>query len=132
MSHIVRFCLHTPLARCLFIAALCIFGPTHMVHADPFMEEPDTDERAVTEALTPDAPGDDALRGYVLSKPKTARPPRKPSLQMMITFKTSSSQLTDTAQVALDKVARELQSEQLAKRPVQIPLQGDVNFFGDL
>ncbi|SAK73202.1 hypothetical protein AWB79_04195 [Caballeronia hypogeia] len=80
MSHIVRFSLHTPLARCLFIAALCVFGLTHMVHAAPVMGEPDIDERAVTQALTPDARRDDALRGYALSKPKTARPPRKPSL----------------------------------------------------
>lgn len=50
---------------------------------------------------------------------------------MMITFKSSSSQLTDTAQVVHDKVARALQSEQLAKRPVQIPLQGEVSIFGD-
>ncbi|HEX7936810.1 MAG TPA: OmpA family protein [Paraburkholderia sp.] len=88
---------------------------------DPVMKERDINEKSVTKALMPDQTGDNIVtRGFVLSNkqpgaaPKSSAPARRPSAQILITFTTNSSTLTDSAQAALDKVARALQSDQLA------------------
>ncbi|WP_109477190.1 OmpA family protein [Paraburkholderia sp. C35] len=87
---------------------------------DPVVKEQDIDENSVTKALTPDDNGDNIVtRGFVLSNKagaaaKPAAPAKAASLNMLITFTTNSSTLTDTAQAALDKVAHALQSDRLA------------------
>lgn len=109
-------------ARTAVAMALCAIACVRVAHAvDPVVKEQDIDEQSVTKALAPDDNGDNIVtRGFVLSNKqsgaaaKPARPAKHPSLQMLITFTTNSSTLTDTAQAALDKVAHALQSEQLA------------------
>ncbi|RAR57586.1 outer membrane protein OmpA-like peptidoglycan-associated protein [Paraburkholderia unamae] len=85
------------------------------------MKEKDINEQSITHALTPPASTGDVLtRGFVLSNQKPgaaaspARPAKPPSAQMLITFGTNSTTLTDSARAALDKVARALQSDKLA------------------
>lgn len=103
------------------VIALCVIACASVAHAeDPVIKEQDIDENSVTKALTPEDNNDNIVtRGFVLSnKPgaaaKPAAPAKAASLQMLITFTTNSSTLTDTAQAALDKVAHALQSDRLA------------------
>jgi outer membrane protein OmpA-like peptidoglycan-associated protein len=91
-------------------------------HADgPVMNEQDITEQSVTNALAPgNESGDDSVltRGFVLSNKAPGAPHPSPAkqhaAQMLITFTTNSATLTKTAQAALDRVARALQSEKLA------------------
>ncbi|MEM5386196.1 OmpA family protein [Paraburkholderia phymatum] len=109
-------------ARRALTMALSAIACVHVAHAaDPVVKEQDIDEQSVTKALAPEDNGDNIVtRGFVLSNKqpgaavKPAGPAKHPSLQMLITFTTNSSTLTDSAQAALDKVAHALQSEQLA------------------
>ncbi|MGA9917829.1 OmpA family protein [Paraburkholderia sp.] len=109
-------------ARNAWIAALFVVALGRVAYAqEPVMKERDVDENSVTKALTPQAPDDDVVtRGFVLmnkqpgAAPRPASPARKPSAQILITFATNSSTLTESAEAALDKVAHALQSEQLA------------------
>ncbi len=108
-------------ARGAWIAALCAIACVNVARAqDPVVKEQDIDENSVTKALAPEDNGDNIVtRGFVLSnKPgaaaKPAAPAKAASLQMLITFNTNSSTLTDSAQAALDKVAHALQSDRLA------------------
>jgi outer membrane protein OmpA-like peptidoglycan-associated protein len=109
-------------AREALVVALGVIACMRVVHAaDPVVKEQDIDEQSVTRALTPEDNGDNVVtRGFVLSNKqpgaaaKPAGPAKHPSLQMLITFTTNSSTLTESAQAALDKVAHALQSEQLA------------------
>ncbi|MBN3761820.1 OmpA family protein [Burkholderia sp. Ac-20365] len=117
---IVSFLKRQP-ARGAWWIALCVMACAGVARAeDPVVKEQDIDENSVTKALTPDDNGDNIVtRGFVLSKPgaaqaKPAAPAKPASLQMLITFTTNSSTLTDSAQAALDKVAHALQSERLA------------------
>jgi len=107
-------------ARGAWVVALCVVACASVAHAeDPVVKEQDIDENSVTKALTPEDNDNIVTRGFVLSnKPgaaaKPAAPAKAASLQMLITFTTNSSTLTDTAQAALDKVAHALQSDRLA------------------
>ncbi len=106
----------------LVLATLCILTPGRRANAEgPVMNEQEINEQAVTKALTPDESGDNIVtRGFVLSNkqpgvaPKAPGPPKKASAQILITFASNSSTLTDTAETALDKVAKALQSDQLS------------------
>jgi outer membrane protein OmpA-like peptidoglycan-associated protein len=118
---IVSFLTGRPAARRAWLVALGISACAGVAHAgDPVVKEQDIDENSVTKALTPDENSDNIVtRGFVLSnKPgaaaKPAGPAKAASLQMLITFTTNSSTLTDSAQAALDKVAHALQSDRLA------------------
>lgn len=88
--------------------------------AGPVMTEKDINEQSVTKALLPpETTGDVLTRGFVLSNkqpgaPSHAAPAKKSAAQMLITFTSNSATLTKTAQAALDRVARALQSEQLS------------------
>lgn len=124
MSAFVSCSLRARLRFGLCVAVLLGMTLGRVAYAeDPVMKERDINEDSVTKALMPDQDqsGDNIVtRGFVLSNkqpgaaPKHSTPARKPSAQMLITFTTNSSTLTDSAQAALDKVARALQSEQLA------------------
>jgi outer membrane protein OmpA-like peptidoglycan-associated protein len=113
--HLSRWC-----ARAC--ATACVAGFTASAYAQTVLKEQDINEQAITNALTPDN-SDDAIvtRGFVLSnKPganaatSASASARKPAASMLITFASNSSTLTAAAMEALDKVARALQSEQLA------------------
>ena len=103
-------------AALCFLALLC----TATRAAEPVLNEKDVNEQSVTRALEPDEPSDNIVtRGFVLSNqaPSSAprpAPARKPAAQLLITFASNSATLTDSAKVALDKVAEALQSEKLA------------------
>ncbi|MFL9921637.1 OmpA family protein [Paraburkholderia fungorum] len=122
MSAFVSGSLRARFTRGVCVAVLLGMTLGRIAHAeDPVMKERNINENSVTRALMPDQSGDNIVtRGFVLSNkqpgvaPKPSAPARKPSAQMLITFTTNSSTLTGTAQAALDKVARALQSEQLA------------------
>jgi outer membrane protein OmpA-like peptidoglycan-associated protein len=109
-------------ARRMWLVGLSALMLGQLAHAaDPVLKEQDINEQSVTRALEPDEGSDDIVtRGFVLSNKapgaasKPATPARHPSAQMLITFATNSSTLTDTAQAALDRVAHALQSEKLA------------------
>jgi len=107
-------------ARGIVLAVFCAAFAQAAHAAGPVMNEQDINEQAVTKALTPDDTGDNIVtRGFVLSNkqpgpaPRPAGHAKKPSAQILITFMTNSATLTDTAEAALDKVARALQSEKL-------------------
>jgi outer membrane protein OmpA-like peptidoglycan-associated protein len=93
------------------------------------MEEQDINEQSVTMALAPD----DGIvtRGFVLSNkqpsvaPRHAGPAKTPVAQMMITFSSNSSTLTDSAQATLDRVARALQSERLSAHRFRVEGHAD-------
>ncbi|MGU7775885.1 OmpA family protein [Burkholderia sp. MR1-5-21] len=108
-------------ARCAWAAALGLVL-AHAAHAaGPVLNEQDINEQAITKALEPpESTGDVLTRGFVLSNKAAPGAPAKPAqakpraAQMLITFTSNSATLTKSAQDALDKVARALQSERLA------------------
>jgi outer membrane protein OmpA-like peptidoglycan-associated protein len=108
-------------ARALWLAGLFALS-AHPAHAqEDVLKEKDINEQSVTRALMPREDSDDIVtRGFVLSKPQhgaaAKRTPaaKSPAAEMLITFTTNSSTLTDTAQAALDRVAHALQSEPLS------------------
>ncbi|MBP0593969.1 OmpA family protein [Paraburkholderia sp. LEh10] len=122
MSGSIISILNARRARGALLVTLCVIACARVAHAaEPVLKEQDIDEQSVTRALAPEDNGDNIVtRGFVLSNKqpgaaaKPAGPARHPSLQMLITFTTNSSTLTQSAQTALDKVAHALQSEQLA------------------
>lgn len=85
----------------------------------PVMREQDIDEHAVTRALTPEEGSEPIVtRGFVLKQPGPAPRPAgasaTPSVQILITFASNSTTLTNNARSALDKVAHAMQSEKLS------------------
>jgi OmpA-OmpF porin, OOP family len=112
------------ISRCACALALLssVLAVTGAAHAQTdVMKEKDITEQSITNALTPPtSTGDVLTRGFVLSNQKPgaaaspAKPAKPPSAQMLITFATNSTTLTDSARSALDKVARALQSEKLS------------------
>lgn len=86
------------------------------------LKEKDINEQSITNALTPAQPADNIVtRGFVLQNNKQpgmatapAAPAKRPAAQMLITFASNSTTLTETARAALDRVAHALQSEPLS------------------
>jgi outer membrane protein OmpA-like peptidoglycan-associated protein len=108
-----------------FVAAgVCAIAFAHAAFAQTgVLREQDINEQSITNALTPPQPTDGIVtRGFVLqnghapgaSTAPTA-PAKRPAAQMLITFASNSTTLTDSARAALDRVARALQSESLAE-----------------
>lgn len=122
MSHLIRCAFSTRLARPVAFAVLCLVAAGRLAWAqEPVLKEQDINEQSVTKALEPQEGSDNIVtRGFVLSNKQPGapvRPPgpaKTPAAQMLITFTTNSSTLTETAQAALDKVAQALQSEKLS------------------
>lgn len=104
---------------CAIALACCTLAMAGTAHAQ-VMKEKDITEQSITNALTPpESTGDVLTRGFVLSNQHPgamsapARPAKPPSAQMLITFATNSTTLTNSARAALDKVAHALQSDKL-------------------
>ncbi|HEV3425607.1 MAG TPA: OmpA family protein [Paraburkholderia sp.] len=122
MLHFLQSSFRAPSIAGALLAALCVVTPGRAAYAaGPVMTEKDINEQEVTKALTPEAPSDNIVtRGFVLSNqqpgvaPKPPGPPKKAAAQILITFASNSSTLTDSAEAALDKVAQALQSERLS------------------
>jgi outer membrane protein OmpA-like peptidoglycan-associated protein len=96
-----------------------VLGPARTLAVEPVMDERDINETSVIDALTPDDTEEIVTRGFKLSNQQssTGNSPgsvRRPAAELLITFATNSSTLTDGARAALDKVAQALRSEQLA------------------
>ena len=126
-------------ARWTWLVGLSALMLGHLAHAaDPVMKEQDIDEQSVTRALEPDeGSGDIVTRGFVLQNKtpgaaaKPAAAAKHPSAQMLITFATNSSTLTDTAQAALDRVAHALQSDKLAAYRFRVEGHADITGSAD-
>ncbi|WP_432262251.1 OmpA family protein [Cupriavidus sp. TMH.W2] len=110
------------------IMALCILAAWPAARADDrIMNEQDINEETITNALTPAGEADrDQTLGImhrdVYAAPEAARPAKDPSAQLLITFKSNSSKLTEGARAALSKVARALRSERLS--PYKFRIEG--------
>jgi outer membrane protein OmpA-like peptidoglycan-associated protein len=122
MSRLTDFAFSARLVRSVGLAVLCVAAVGRLAYAEePVLKEQDINEQSVTKALEP-AEGSDNIvtRGFVLSNKqpgapgRPAGPAKTPAAQMLITFATNSSTLTESAQAALDKVAQALQSEKLS------------------
>ncbi|WP_207000310.1 OmpA family protein [Trinickia mobilis] len=130
MSRLIHFGLHRREACGVLIAALCVVGLVRTAYAgEPVMKEQDINQQSVTNALAPTEASDAIVtRGFVLSNkqpgvaPRPGAPAKRPAAQMLITFATNSSELTDSARTALDKVALALQSDRLA--PYKFRVEG--------
>lgn len=96
-----------------------VLGPAKALAVEPVMGERDINETSVIDALAPDDDAEIVTRGFKLSnhQPNTGSRPtavRRSTAELLITFATNSSTLTDSARTALDRVAHALQSERLA------------------
>lgn len=111
-----------PALALALLASSCacgLLGAATVLAVEPVIDEQDINETSLIDALTPDDDTQFVTRGFKLSKPssgKVNRPAatRRPVAELLITFATNSSTLTDSARTALDKVAQALQSEQLS------------------
>jgi outer membrane protein OmpA-like peptidoglycan-associated protein len=132
MSGLIHSAFRAHAPRGMFIAVLCFvaFGRIAFA-AGPVMKEQDINPQSITNALEPKDTGDNIVtRGFVLSNknpgaPAPASPAKRPSAQILITFNTNSSTLTDTARAALDKVAVALQSEKLSSYKFRVEGHAD-------
>ncbi|MGO4328743.1 OmpA family protein [Cupriavidus sp. 2TAF22] len=112
----------------LSLTALCILAAWPVAHAgDNLMREQDISVEAITNALTPqDASARTETLGIthrdVYAAQEAASPAKDPSAQLLITFNSNSSRLTDSARAALGKVARGLQSAKLS--PYKFRVEG--------
>lgn len=112
----------TRFARNALIVTLAVLGSVRAAYAgDVVIKEQDLDVQGVTRALTPADSGDDIpTRGFVLSNKASgmaanpAGQQKEPSVQILITFASNSTTLTESAKSALDKVARAMQSQTLS------------------
>jgi outer membrane protein OmpA-like peptidoglycan-associated protein len=111
--------------RDVLLISLAVFASIRSAHADDgvggVIREQDIDVPSMTRALTPEEPDDGIVtRGFVPmnktpgAKPAAASTQKAQGVQILITFASNSTTLTESAQTALDKVAAAMQSDTLA------------------
>lgn len=128
----------------MVVAGVCVAAFAHVACAQTgVMKEQDINEQSITNALKPPQPDDGIVtRGFVLQngQPSGAhRAPagstvaaKRPAAQLLITFETNSTTLTDSARSALDRVAHALQSESLAAYRFRVEGHADPRGGADL
>ncbi|MEM5387779.1 OmpA family protein [Paraburkholderia phymatum] len=115
--------------RCgISIAMLCIVI-ARMVAAEPLLDEQNIDEKSIINALKPEAADNKTTtRGLVhrlVPDSGGMMPTNGGSLNLLITFGTNSTTLTDRARAALDKVAHAMDSVELSEYRFRIEGHAD-------
>lgn len=101
----------TVVIPCISVALLA--GPA-LGQTEKIMQGKDFNESALIEALTPEPVPENAHRDRNFTLSKNAPPTKPASASLLITFETSSAELTPQARQSLDIVGRALKSERLA------------------
>jgi OOP family OmpA-OmpF porin len=114
----------------VFIAGLCFVLARTPCAAEPVMNEQDISEQSVIDALAPETAVKHAVTRGIMHKQvgstsDSMLPAGKPAAELLITFASNSSTLTDRARTALDKVAYALPSAQLSAHKFRIEGQAD-------